>query len=234
MKFTIEKEIFNAFPGLKIIVVVARNVDNSLEKPEVTSELAKAWKSAGDAALEFGNPQSHPRVKVWVDHFRDISVSRKKFPSSIESLIKRASKSDMPVAINPMVDFYNAVSLKHIVTAGGYDIDQFGHGLTLRFSKAGDTFQALDNPEPIPVPEGEVSYADGSAIVTRHFIWRQSKIGLVQSKSKNILLLSEIPGSLGDELYNNVKNDLISGVKSHFGVTPEDSTMHIGNLKIEV
>lgn len=234
MKFTVESEIFDAFPGLKIIVVVAKNIHNDLVKPEIMEELSNAWKSAGAAAIEYGNPQSHPRVKVWVDHFKKLGVSRKKFPSSIEALIKRASKSDVPIAINPMVDFYNAISLKHIVTAGAYDIDQFRHGLTLRFSKIGDSFQALDDPEPVQIPVGEVSYADGSEIVTRHFIWRQSKIGLVRPESKNVLLLSEIPGALGEDLYKDVKGALISGVKYYFETDPKDFTVDADNIEIEV
>lgn len=232
MKFTIEKEIFEAFPGLKIIVAVARGIDNTNDSPAIIDELAKAWASAGVAASEFGNPQSHPRIKAWVDHFKDIGVSRKKYPSSIEALVKRASKSEVPVTINPMVDFYNTVSLKYIVTAGGYDIDQFSHGLTLRFSKAGDTFQALDDPEPVAIPDGEVSYADGSAIVTRHFIWRQSKIGLVQPDSKNVFLLSEIPEILGDDLYNEVKDAIAGGVKTHFGINPDVYTLDEETLEI--
>jgi len=232
--FTISKEIFDAFPGMKLIVVIARNIDNSIIRPAISTELTKAWAAAGDAALEYGNPQSHPRVKAWVDHFKAIGVSRKKFPSSIEALIRRASKDDKPVSINPMVDFYNTISLKYVVTAGGYDIDQLENGLDLRFSRQGDTFQALDDPEPIPIPEGEVSYAEGSHIVTRHFIWRQSKIGLVHPESKNVLLLSEIPALLGEELYLNVMTSLIEGVKTHFQVTPDFYTMDSGNLKISI
>lgn len=232
MNFTIDKEIFGAFPGMKLIVVIARNIDNSTVRPGINAELTKAWASAGVEALEYGNPQSHPRVKAWTDHFKTLGVSRKKFPSSIEALIRRASKCEDPVSINPMVDFYNAISLKYVVTAGGYDINQFEHGLDLRFSKPGDTFQALDDPEPLPVPTGEVSYADGSQIVTRHFIWRQSKIGLVHPDSKNVLLVSEIPEALGEELYQNVMDALIEGVKAHFQVEPEYYTMHSENLQI--
>ncbi|MDP8946327.1 MAG: hypothetical protein M3N03_10425 [Actinomycetota bacterium] len=40
-----------------------------------------------------------------------MGVSGRKFPSSIEDLLRRAFKGGEPLRINPLVDFYNAVSL---------------------------------------------------------------------------------------------------------------------------
>jgi DNA/RNA-binding domain of Phe-tRNA-synthetase-like protein len=41
-----------------------------------------------------------------------MGVSGRKFPSSIEALLRRAFKGGEPLRINPLVDFYNAVSLE--------------------------------------------------------------------------------------------------------------------------
>ena len=51
-----------------------------------------------------------------------VGVSRKKSPSSVEALVRRAGKGGEPVSISPVVDFYNAISLKYLVPAGGFDI----------------------------------------------------------------------------------------------------------------
>jgi hypothetical protein len=40
-----------------------------------------------------------------------MGVSGRKFPSSIEDLLRRAFKGGEPLRINPLVDFYNVVSL---------------------------------------------------------------------------------------------------------------------------
>jgi len=220
MNFTIDKRVFDSFPGMRIAVAILKDVNNQLNKLEIQTELRDSWTSAGKAATEYGNPQSHPRIKPWVDHFKELGVSRKQFPSSIEALVRRAGKGGEPISINPLVDFYNSVSLKYIVTAGGYDLDQLDHGLELRFSRTGDKFQAFDDESISDVPEGEVSYADGTRILTRHFLWRQSKVGLILPESKNVILVSEIPGELEEGLCKDVLAALAEGVYKHFQIVP--------------
>lgn len=220
LKFTIENKVFEAFPGMKLVVVIARDVDNQYDRPGITSELAQAWALAGNAATAYGNPQSHPRIKTWVAHFKALGVSRKSFPSSLEAMVRRAGKGGAPMSINPLVDFYNAVSLKYMVTAGGYDLDQLDQGLALRFSRGGDTFQALDEDEPSEIPEGEISYADGDQILTRHMLWRQSKKGLLERTSRNIILVSEIPGEFEEGTSEQILKVLLEGLREHFQVDP--------------
>lgn len=220
MNFTIESTVFDFFPGMRLAVAILKGFNNQLDKPEVLTELRESWISAGKAATEYGNPQSHPRIKPWVYHFKALGVSRKQFPSSVEALVRRAGKGGEPISINPLVDFYNSISLKYLVTAGGYDLDQLDYGLELRFSRTGDEFQALDDESIFEVPEGEVSYADGARILTRHFLWRQSKVGLILPESKNVILVSEIPGELEEGLCEDVLAALANGINKHFQIVP--------------
>lgn len=220
MEVKIEKAIFDTFPGMKLVAVFAREIDNQLDRPEIKRELEEAWIMAGKAASEYGNPQSHPRIRIWVDHFKTLGVSRKAFPCSLEAMVRRAGKGGAPMSINPLVDFYNAVSLNYMVTAGGYDLDQLDEGLVLRFSKAGDEFQALDEEVPSAIPEGEVSYADGNQILTRHMLWRQSRKGLLERSSRNIVLVSEIPGEYEPGTSEQILNVMMEGIRKHFQVEP--------------
>lgn len=218
---------------MRLIVVILKGLNNQFDRPEIRAELRESWISAGKAATEYGNPQSHPRIKPWVDHFKELGVSRKQFPSSIESLVRRAGKGGEPISINPLVDFYNSISLKYLVTAGGYDLDQLAYGLELRLSRSGDEFQALDDDTVLEVPEGEISYTDGSRILTRHFLWRQSKIGLILPESKNVILVSEIPGELGEGLCKEVLAALSEGTYKHFQIAPLTFIMNSDEPVIE-
>lgn len=228
MNFTVDEKIFVSFPGMKLVVVVAHGLDNTAACPEITAELADAWRRAGKAAGAYGNPQSHPAIVPWIERFKALGVSRKEFPSSIEALVRRAGKGGEPFAINPLVDFYNAVSLRHLVPAGGFDLDQLRTGLQLRFSRAGDEFQALDEAAPAPVPAGEVSYTDGATVVTRHFIWRQARHGLILPASRSVLLISEIPGELPPAVGEDVLAALADGVRRHFRAEPAAFVLDAG------
>lgn len=135
----------------------------------------------------------------------------------IEAMVRRAGKSDAPFTISPLVDFYNALSLEYLVPAGAFDMDDLGGDLELRFSREGDTFTALDSSEEIAVPAGEVSYASGSRIVTRHFVYKQAKQGILTENSRNVLFVSEILGELPAGAAEKVARALEEGLKECFG-----------------
>ena len=234
MNFAVEEKVFACFPGMQLPVVVARGVDNNGINAEISKELALAWVSAGKAAAEFGNPQSHPAIKPWGEYFRALGVSRKEYPSSIEALVRRAGKDAAPRTINPLVDMYNAVSLLHLAPAGGFDLDQLENGLELRFSREGDEFESLDDPEACKVPAGEVSYADGARILTRHFVWRQAKAGLILPTSRNVLLVSEVLGELGTGACQAVLERFAGGIRRHFRVEPEIYLLNSANSSIRI
>ena len=224
MEFVVAPEIFERFPGMRIAVAVAHGVDNAGDHPAITKEWRAAWAGAAEAAAH-GNAQSHPRVRPWRERFRAMGVSGKEFPSSIEALLRRAMKGGEPFRINALVDFYNAVSLRHVVPAGGFDLDQLRGPLELRLTRDGDHFTALDADAPIAVPPGEIAYLDGATVLTRHFVWRQARSGLITSATRSVVLLSEIPGEVGEDVARQVVADLVAGLRDHFGATPSAYTV---------
>jgi len=215
MKFKVENDIFKAFCGIRIIAAHAKNVEVR-DANGIGLFLKNAWLYAGREGLLYENPQSHPNIKPWGESMKKLGVSRKNFPSSIEALVRRSTKDSDPVRINPLVDFYNGLSLANIVPAGGYDVDELENDLLLRFSKAGDTFKSLDSDEALETPEGEVSYADGSTIITRHFVWKQSKHALITENSKNVLFLAEVLSELPEGSAEKVRNHLLEEFEKYF------------------
>ncbi len=217
MQFTIEPAIFERFPGIIIAAAVARGIDNERERPAVAARWQEEW-AAASAAASFGNAQSHPRVRPWRERFTAMGVSGKEFPSSIEALLRRALKGGAPFSINPLVDWYNAVSLRYFVPAGAFDLAALDGGLELRLSRAGDVFTSLDADEPLAVPPGEVSYATGQTILTRQFVWRQARTGLVTPATRDVLLVSEILGEVGRAVAEAVVSEFRDGLRDYFRV----------------
>lgn len=234
MQFIIDKSIFEHFVGMKIVVATVKGLGATPKSQAIDEQLNKGWQIAREAATAYGNPQSHPFVKVWGEAMRGVGVSRKKFPSSIEALVRRAGKSESPFKINPLVDFYNGISMGNLVPAGGFDLDALNHNLELRFSREGDTFLALDSDEAITLPEGEVCYADGSEIITRHFVWKQSKHAILKPDSENIVLVSEILGGLPQEVVTKVEEEFFEGLKDYFGVEPTITTLDGNNCSVSL
>jgi DNA/RNA-binding domain of Phe-tRNA-synthetase-like protein len=234
MQFTIAPEVFERFPGMRVAVAVAAGVDNSIPRPAVDALWRDAWDSAAAVAAPYGNAQSHPHVAPWRERFKAMGVSTREFRSSIEALLRRAMRGGEPFSISPLVDFYNAVSLRHVVPAGGFDLDQLDAALLeLRLSRAGETFLALDGSAPEAVPPGEVSYVAGDAILTRHFVWRQARLGALVPATRALFLVSEVLGEVeahgGGAVADAVLADLCSGLRDHFGVTARPFLLDAAN-----
>jgi DNA/RNA-binding domain of Phe-tRNA-synthetase-like protein len=196
--------------------------------------------TALQALSEYPNAQSHPRIALYRNSLKDaVNLSAKKFPQSNESLAKRVLKEKKALRpINPIVDFYNTISIKYGVTAGAFDVDELKKltadgnvNLELRLSDTGDTFLALDAPEgaaPVDVEKGELSYVQGSTVLTRHLAWRQSLQGLVTGETKEVIFMSEVFNEEVTEqptqLTNKVLEELKGGLQQCFGV---DSTAFV-------
>src|SRR5215831_21262854 len=191
MDFSVEPHVFARFPGMRLAVVVAHDVDNRVDRPEVSFAWTEAWAAAASAAASYGKAQSHPHVLAWRRRFQAIGVSMQHFPTSIEALLRRAMKGGAPFRINPLVDFYNGVSLRHTVPVGGFDLDRVPGPLVVRLTRDGDTFDSLDGEGPAAVPAGEVAYATGATILTRQLMWRQARDGLIQPETRAVFLVSE-------------------------------------------
>jgi DNA/RNA-binding domain of Phe-tRNA-synthetase-like protein len=154
-------------------------------------------------------------VRPWRERFQAAGFPGKKFPSSIEAMLRRALKNSEPFFINPLVDLYNVVSLKHIVPAGGFDVDELhDFRLDLRPTRDGDSFHALDSDEVEDVPAGEVAYTTGDDILTRHFVWRQSKQALLTPDTTRAIFMAEVLGEVGTNVAREVLEDLQNRIET--------------------
>jgi DNA/RNA-binding domain of Phe-tRNA-synthetase-like protein len=217
VRFTIQPEVLDRFPGITLVVAVGLGLDPERGRAAVTERWRRAWREAAAAAAPYGNAQSHPRVAPWRQAFRAMAVPPRDYPSSIEAMLRRALKSPEPFFLSPLVDFYNAVSLTHAVPAGGFDLARIRSEIALRFTRAGDQYLALDAQQPVAVPEGEVAYADGSTILTRQFVWRQAQEGLIRPDTRDVFLVSEVLGPVGRDAAGAVLEDLAGGLATLFG-----------------
>ena len=214
-RFWVDPQLFNCFPGMYLVVAIVDGLDNHTQREGVDAMWAAAWRDANTDGVD--DARKHPYVDAWRRDFAKLNVSMKRFPTSVEAMFRRALKGGQIFTINPLVDFYNALTLRHICPAGAFDLGALNEPIELRFTREGDRFTALDAIEVIDIPPGEIAYTSGNTVLTRHFMWRQSRAGLVNNESSEIFLVSEIPGVAGIPTANAMQNDFKQGLAEHFG-----------------
>ncbi|KAL8941029.1 MAG: hypothetical protein Q9216_002475 [Gyalolechia sp. 2 TL-2023] len=250
-RFIVARDVTKILPKMQVVIVVAYNLDNKGENQAVNHycqvrgtlirQPKQKEKGEGETTTAstiladlsaYPNAQSHPRIALYRDTLKKShNLSAKKFPQSNESLYKRLLKEKKALRqINPLVDFYNSVSIKHGVTAGAFDLGDLQTRsqapLELRHSTSADTFKALDagsDESAAPVAEGELVYVQDSTVLTRHLAWRQAAEGLVTEATRNVIFMSEVFN--GDEdmtgptkLTKSVADEFVNGLKEFFGV----------------
>jgi DNA/RNA-binding domain of Phe-tRNA-synthetase-like protein len=170
-----DPDVLARFPNYTAIVIYATNLRNAPSDAESAGWLREA---EARARTEFGDSPaaSHPHLQAWRAAFSAFGSKPSKFLCSAEALLKRVLKGEEIPAINRVVDAYNAVSLRHVVPAGGEDLDRLESDLHLAFAIGDEPFDLLggDGAPEHPDP-GEVVWKDSAGVTCRRWNWRQCR-----------------------------------------------------------
>ncbi len=216
MLFTVNSKLFDLLPDLTIGAVVATGLDNSRPLPEVEHLLSRTLEDLR-RSFPVEKVQEHPRIKPWRAAFSKLGVSGSKFPSSIESMTRRVLRGDSFPRINPLVDFYNSISLKHLVPMGGHDVDTLEGNIALQFAEGWESFTPLGEGEKMTVPKGELVYRDEREVLTRNWVWRQCEKDKTTEKTRNIFIPIDVLGEVGQERASEIIEDLSGLIPRYFG-----------------
>lgn len=218
MRLVIEADVLSLFPDVSIGVLVLENLDNH-SGPELSDELRRAQEGVR-AELEGVNVTEHPRIRCWREAYRAFGAKPKKYPSSIENLVRRTLKGEPLRPINPLVDLYNVVSLRHLLPVGGEDLDAIEGDIRLR--RAGESEPPIlllgENDERAP-KAGEVVYADDRGAICRRWNWKEAdRTKLSEATTRAVLVVEALPPATREELVTAM-DDLEQLVRTTTGAT---------------
>jgi DNA/RNA-binding domain of Phe-tRNA-synthetase-like protein len=217
VQFRIDEDFRTLFPKALIGIVVAGGIDNRRNmapaRMELTRAVAAALDAIGDADLT-----THPAIAPWREAYRRFGLKPSRYRSSIENLL-RAARAGGVRGINPLVDLYNAVSLRHLLPRGGEDLATVRGDLRLTVAKGDESFVPLGASEEQPPEVGEVVYADDLGIVCRAWNWREAdRTKLTEATTRAILVIEALPLRTKPEL-RAACDDLAGLIGQHLGGT---------------
>lgn len=216
MIFSVSSDIWALFPGMLLVVAKVDKLDNAGPNPLLYDELIKTGENTR-ANWGYDDLKLHPFIAAWRDNLRRVGVNPGDFPCAIESLCRQVLKGRQLPDINPVVNFYNMLSVRNVVPVGGWSVDA-DNEIQLRLTEAGEPFTALGKNEPELVAAGEIAYATENRLVTRHFVWRQAEHAKITPETKNVFLIAEILAEAGRDIAERVEQEFRTELESRFNV----------------
>lgn len=189
-KFIIEEDFWNLFPEAEIGIVLCRGIDNRVKEESRYQPMLSA---AEEAAMEYLTDEefsSNPVIQVWRQAFGKFKT-KKGARVSIEALLKRVKNGNHIGTINPLVDIYNAISLKYALPCGGENMDAFDGDLRLTKAQGDEEFITLGSEKGEPPYEGEIIYKDNAGAVCRCWNWREAVRTMLTEETVNAFMCME-------------------------------------------
>lgn len=177
--YSIAEEIFDRFPEFIRGVVIAKDVVNQPSPPE----LVKLLRGAEDSLREQLTTEtliSHPRIISWREAFRSLGIKPGEYRPSLEAMARRVINGNELPTINALVDIGNIISLRRLLPVGGHSLNNVKRDLTLRAASGEEIFIPFGSDQVEHPDKGEFIFAEGSTVLTRRWVWRQSNHTLTE------------------------------------------------------
>ena len=234
MLFKIDSAIFERFPDARIGVIAAGRLDNRGESPDVLDELRQAQIKLR-RALQSTPVVEHPRISIWREAYRKFGAKPKKYPSSIENLVRRVLKGEDIRPISKLVDIYNTVSLRHLLPVGGEDLDQTVGDI--RLTIAGDAeapVTLLGETDPRSPNLGEVIYKDDVGALCRRWNWKEAdRTKISETTTRAVFVIESLPPVRPLEL-ESAMSDLANRLERFCGAELERAVLSENHTEMEL
>lgn len=109
----------------------------------------------------------NPKIDAWRRAYSSFGAKPKKYKCSVENLYRMILDGIELKHINKIVDLYNYISIKHMIPAGGDDMDKVEGDITLRKAWGNEIFVQLNSCDIKNPKSGEVIYADDKDVLCR-------------------------------------------------------------------
>ncbi|WP_333738516.1 B3/B4 domain-containing protein [Streptomyces sp. IBSBF 2806] len=189
--FRISPAVADAFPDTLIAVVTATGLRGRQPWPATTTALETLEQQLADGTWQPAD-ETDARIEAWHTAYRSFGTNPRRIRPSVDALGRRLAKKGSLPRINPAVDCYNVVSVRHGLPAGAFDLDHVTGDVEIRYADGTETFTPLGEPDTTEHPTpGEIVYTDATDVLTRHWNHRDAHRTRVTENSARVAFVLE-------------------------------------------
>ncbi|MGF2211000.1 MULTISPECIES: B3/B4 domain-containing protein [Streptomyces] len=217
--FRISPAVADAFPDTLIAVVTATGLRGNEPWPATSAALEDLESQLADGTWAPAD-ESDPRIEAWHTAYRSFGTNPRRIRPSVDALGRRMAKKGTLPRINPAVDSYNSVSVRHGLPSGAFDLDQVTGEVEIRYADGSETFTPLGEADTVENPKaGEIIYTDSTDVLTRHWNHRDAHRTRVTEDSVHVAFVLETLHATRDgDLLESAAEELNSLLAPHAGL----------------
>ncbi|MGW7256605.1 B3/B4 domain-containing protein [Streptomyces sp. NPDC054834] len=218
--FRLAPAVAAAFPDTLIALVTATGLHGHEPWPHTAAALTELEQQLADGTWHPAD-ETDPRIEAWHTAYRSFGTNPRRVRPSVDALGRRLAKKGTLPRINPAVDSYNAVSVRHGLPAGAFDLDHVTGDVDIRHADGTESFTPLGEPGTVENPKpGEIIYADTTGVLTRHWNHRDAHRTRVTEDSTHVAFLLETLDATRDgDLLKVAADELQALLAAHAGQT---------------
>ena len=215
-RFIIEESFLEVFDDFRIGVIVLKGINNHKKGEDDYRSLLDDAQKEPMKYYPDEDFSSNEVIKVWREAYSRFKT-KKGARSSIEALLKRVAKGNSIGTINPLVDIYNAISLKYGLPCGGEDIDKFVGDVRLTKAMGNEEFITYGSDLSEPPYQGEIVYKDDKGAICRCFNYRECVRTCLEEDTVNAFMVIETVDQKSMERLNGAIEEMASLISKHLG-----------------
>ncbi|WP_095203728.1 B3/B4 domain-containing protein [Mesorhizobium carmichaelinearum] len=206
----VDKEIAGIAPDFRAISIFVDSSKATKGKfdPDI---LLGACDFVSSGGPEWGNAH----MASWAEAYSRFGAKPNRTPCSAQALRKRVEKDGYVPSINPVVDLYNAVSLRFAIPVGGENFDAYSGKPRLSVADGTEDFDTVMNGEAIieNPARGEVIWRDDVGVTCRRWNWRQGTRTRLEIVGGRMWFILESLATMPEEALDEAGNMLAGGLR---------------------
>jgi DNA/RNA-binding domain of Phe-tRNA-synthetase-like protein len=195
------------FRALSIVVEMGEAPDPAIAEQALEAAYGAARENVPDWV-----PQ---HLAAWAQVFQKFGAKPQRTPCSAEALRKRFLRDGVLPRVNPVVDLYNAISLRYALPVGGENLDAYLGVPRLTIADGSEVFDTMKDGNPASeAPEaGEVVWRDDRGVTCRRWNWRQGVRTRLNADARRMWFILESLGPMPPAALQEAGDKLIAGLQ---------------------
>ncbi len=214
----IDPAVWRIAPGFRALSLTVARPGGAAKPGIAGAVLAEAVD-----AVKSGQPAwGEAHLAAWAEVFRRFGAKPQRTPCSAQALRERVLKSGTLSGIDPVVDLYNAVSLKYSVPAGGENRAAYRGNPRLTVAVGDEAFDTMKNGVAAneSPDRGEVVWRDETGVTCRRWNWRQGVRTRIDSSVTEMWFVLESLSEMPLAALEDAGDALEQGLRALFGEIP--------------